>query len=58
MSGFDKQRAVVALRLVAAQAQKLADDLDAGRLWPGDLSDGLSTINTALRDMPQDGRRL
>lgn len=46
----DKLRAVMALRVIAATAQKLAHDLEHGRLWDGELSRGLSEIQAQMRD--------
>lgn len=49
-------REVVALRLVAATAEKLAGDLAAGRLWPGEKADALTQIHRALKDVANDRR--
>lgn len=45
------------LRELAEQVSKLADDLEAGKLWPGQLHDGLraahattSELERAVRD--------
>jgi len=46
----DKLRAVLALKLIAATAEKLARDLEQGRLWDGDLSRGLAEIQRQMRD--------
>lgn len=35
---------VARLEMVAAKAKQLALDLSAGRLWPGQLQDGLADI--------------
>ena len=50
MSQGDKAVAVMALKLVAAKAEKLAHDLEKGRLWPGDLRDGIAEIAKQLDD--------
>lgn len=42
--------ALAALRLIAAQAEKLAQDVERGRLWPGEFSAGIATIAKALED--------
>lgn len=42
--------ALLALKAVAAKAAKLADDLEHGRLWEGDLSKGIDSIQSDLRD--------
>lgn len=39
------------LRDMAAQVSKLADDLEAGKLWPGQLSDGLRTAYTSASEL-------
>lgn len=41
---------LLALKLVAAKAAKLADDLEKGRLWEGDLQRGIAEIDAALTD--------
>lgn len=47
---MDKKVALLALRLIAAQAAKLADDLEHDRLWCGQYADGLDVIKRALPD--------
>jgi hypothetical protein len=47
----DKSAAVLALRLIAALAAKLANDLERGRLWEGELAEGAAKIAAALRDV-------
>jgi hypothetical protein len=51
-----KPGAVLALRLIAAQAAKLADDLERSRLWEGQLDDGLQAIGKALSDAMAEAR--
>ena len=46
----DKMVAVMALKLIAAKAQKLAHDLENGKLWEGQLADGISEIRGQLAD--------
>ena len=46
----NQKRAVMALRLIAAVAEKAADDLENGRLWPGQLGDQLNLISMNMRD--------
>lgn len=46
----DKTVAVMALKLIAAKAAKLADDLERGRLWEGDLAAGVAEIRKQLAD--------
>ena len=46
----EKLRAAMALKVIAAMAQKLAHDLEHGRLWEGELSNGLAEIQAQLRD--------
>ncbi len=36
--------AVYRLELIAAKAKQLAEDMKHGRLWPGDLSKGISEL--------------
>lgn len=48
----DREQAVVNLRVVTALAQKLADDLEANRLWEGDFSDGMAQLQKAVRNVP------
>jgi hypothetical protein len=49
----DKRRAVLALRAVAAGAEKLADDLEGNRLWEREFDTALAEIQRNLRDMPR-----
>jgi len=49
----DRALAAANLRVVAAVADKLAKDLEAGRLWEGEFSAALGQIETALRHMPK-----
>ncbi len=44
----DKTDAVLALKIVAAKAEKLARDLDRGQLWEGELASGLQDIEKQL----------
>lgn len=46
----DKNTAVMALRVIAAIAQKTADDLEKGRLWDGDLAKARGEIQRQLVD--------
>lgn len=39
-------------RALAAVAEKLAYDLEAGRLWPDDYTTALSLLRGYLNDMP------
>jgi hypothetical protein len=48
----DKDRAILNLRAVAAMAAKLADDLQANRLWEGECSTAMAEIQRAIRDVP------
>lgn len=41
---------LLALNLAAAKAAKLAIDYAQGKLWPGDLSAGITEVETALLD--------
>lgn len=44
------------LELIAAKARQLATDVKYGKLWPGDLSRGLSEIQEQLNEVMQDSR--
>ena len=46
----EKAAAVMALKLIAAKAAKLADDLERGRLWDGELASGVQEIRRQLDD--------
>lgn len=46
------RRAVMALRAVAALAEKLADDVEGNRLWEREFDAALSEIQRNMRDMP------
>ena len=49
----DKASALAAIRLVAANATKLADDLEKGRLWEGEYEEALAQIQAALSQASQ-----
>jgi hypothetical protein len=42
--------AVAALRVIAAVANKAAMDLEAGKLWPGQLKESISVIRANLEE--------
>lgn len=46
----NRERAAMNLDVIAATAKKLADDLRAARLWPGEAALALEQIESALRD--------
>jgi len=48
----DRRMAVINLRAVAALAEKLASDLECGRLWEREFSAGMAQIEKAVRDVP------
>lgn len=50
MTDPEKRVAVMALRLIAAVAEKAANDLEQGRLWPGQLNEQLALIQSNIRD--------
>lgn len=52
----DKRLAIMALKVIAAKAEKLAYDLENGRLWEGDLSRGVAEIQGQLNDVMQKAR--
>lgn len=47
-----RQTAVLALKSVAAQAAKLADDLENNRLWDREFDVALGEIQRALQSVP------
>lgn len=51
----DKERhSLLALRQIAAVAEKAADDLQNHRMWPGDLSKAKSLIAQSLQDVVEE----
>ena len=52
----DVRLAIMSLKLIAAKAEKLAYDLERGRLWEGELSQGISEIQKQLTDVMQNTR--
>jgi hypothetical protein len=58
---MDERRETIAMRLdlIAAKAKLLAHDLRAGRLWEGQLTQGVGEIGeelrAAVRDIPSEG---
>jgi hypothetical protein len=49
----DRRRAVLALRAVAASAEKLADDLQGNRLWEREFDTAVAEIQRWMRDLPR-----
>ena len=47
----DKRTAIIALKAISMKSAKLADELDHGRLWDADLSDGATEIRQHLADI-------
>jgi len=47
----DKRTAIKALKAISMKSAKLADDLDHGRLWDVDLSNGATEIRQHLADI-------
>ena len=47
----DKRTAIIALKAISMKSAKLADDLDHGRLWDVDLSNGATEIRQHLADI-------
>ncbi len=48
----DKRQIVTNLRVVAALAEKTANDVEGNRLWEGERDQALSQISKALSDIP------
>lgn len=48
----EKARAVLALKLIAATAEKLAADLEGNRLWEREYGEAVAQIQRAVRDLP------
>jgi hypothetical protein len=48
----ESRLASVNLRVIAALAEKLALDVEAGRLWEGEFSSAMAQIQKAVRDVP------
>lgn len=46
----NKSRVVISLKIVSAQAEKLALDLSDNRLWEGELYNGLMEIQKQISD--------
>ena len=49
----DKASALLAIRILAAQAAKLADDLEKGMLWEGDYDEALGQMQASLNTAKQ-----
>jgi hypothetical protein len=47
----DRRETIATLRLIAAQAEKLANDLEGGRLWPGEFDQAAGVIRRAVDDL-------
>lgn len=45
---YNRTEVVLALKIIAAKAEQLANDVANGRLWEGELSSGLGTIAEQL----------
>lgn len=48
--GSARRQAIMALRAVAALAEKLAEDLEGNRLWEGDYSRSMAEIQRHAAD--------
>ena len=48
--GSNKKSAELALRIIAARAEQLADMMANNQLWPGDLEAGLNEIAKQLSE--------
>ena len=45
---YDRAEAAICLKLIAAKAEQLARDVVNGKLWEGELSNGLAIIGEQL----------
>lgn len=48
-------KALPALRLLAAAAAKLVDDVERGRLWDREFKEAISVLRKALDDAAREG---
>jgi hypothetical protein len=48
----DRRVAVLQLKLIAAQAEKLAYDIENGKLWERDYEIATGALIRAMRDLP------
>lgn len=51
MTEQERLQAELALRAVAARANKLANDVANNRLWPGELATGVQQMKSDLTDV-------
>ncbi len=42
---------VLSLRIIAGLAEKLANDVEAGKLWEGDFQDRYAEISRQMQDL-------
>jgi hypothetical protein len=49
---MNRADAIVTLKAIAAQAEKLAADLTAGRLWEGEYTQAVAQLGRHMRDLP------
>lgn len=50
----DNRDIIVALRAIAAVAEKLADDIQNSRLWEGERDAAMGQIGAYLRSIPKE----
>ena len=53
---YDKEIVSVRLELIAAKAKQLASDVKNGKLWEGELSQGIGEIQQQVSQVVQDAR--
>ena len=51
------REAILGLRFIAAAAEKLASDLERGRLWESDYSKKVIELRQAINELPEDRGR-
>ncbi len=53
---YNRTEVALALKIIAAKAEQLANDVVNGRLWEGELSNGLATIGEQLERARREAR--
>jgi hypothetical protein len=53
---YNRAEVVLCLKLIAAKAEQLANDVANGKLWEGELSSGLGAIREQLERASREAR--